>query len=142
MFAVNIYIETDTTCPRQMRRWFGYVVEYQLKSGDVVTREGFAELTATYNQAVIMAILTALKRLVKPCKITIFTNNAHVTDSITYRLEEWAENNFTNPKGESVKNADMWKCLWQMSKSHSLIVNTGSHAYSSWLQDEIKKRKG
>lgn len=141
MFKVNIYIETDTACPKETRRWYGYVIEYTLKNGNIITREAFRALDATYNQTILTAITSALAQLTKPCEATVHTKNIHVADSIRSRLEGWVENDFIGPKGDPIKNDTLWRALWRLAKGHALPVNTGSHAYSAWLQNEIKKRK-
>ena len=56
-------------------------------------------------------------------------------------LSAWAGNGFKNSSGQPIKNSTEWSVLWALLQGHQILIDPGSHTYSEWLSQEIKKRK-
>lgn len=139
MRRVNIYIETDNISPRAMIRKYGYVLECDVH-GRPVTREGFGQAEATYNQAVLTALAEALARIRKPCEIHIHTRNDYVLNMIEVNLSKWAAGGFLSSSGKPVAGKEEWEKVWELLKGQMTVTVHGSHPYSGWLQSEMERR--
>ena len=42
-----------------------------------------------------------------------------------------------------MKHAELWEELWKIiaEKGHELEIESGHHAYSEWLESEMKRRE-
>ena len=136
MQRVHIYIEAERVL-RKTQKWYGYVLELE---GTGATREGFGQIDGTYHLAAIRATLEAMRRITKPCEIVL-----HMPDQTMVRhfrsLDQWAERKFMLEAGEPMAHREVWEEIWNASKPHTLSVNEGKHAYSDWIQAEIRQRK-
>jgi ribonuclease HI len=101
----------------------GWGVLFLARDGDAVlkTRElnGGAENT-TNNQMELMAAISALETLEKPCKITIVTDSSYVKDGITKWIFNWEKNGWKNASKKPVKNAELWQRLDQATDRHQV----------------------
>ena len=142
-FKVNIYIETDEAGVRKQYRGYGAIVEFVLKSGAPETREDYGLEEATGNQIVLLALIEALKRLTKPCSITIYTNNRYVSENIRLgRIYEWFANGWKTVRNEQIANMKEWKELLPLIEGHELtFAHSKEHSYKKVMQGEIKKIK-
>lgn len=59
---------------------------------------------------------------------------AHIT-----KLSEMAETAWKDSKGGLIRNADLWKNIWELAEKHRLEItaNTDKHSYSGWLQEQM-----
>lgn len=117
---------------------YGYVLE-TIVNEQIYTKEGFGTVTATNHAAVITALVEALKRFKKPCKLFIHTESAFVNNMISMRLEEWARQQYKNAKGEQIKNYELWESLGREALKHEYITVTGEHEYSDWLKRQMEE---
>lgn len=136
--VAHIYIGTDSRSPRPKARRYGYVLECE---GHPDTREGFGELTGTYNQAVIQAAAAALKRFNRRCEIRIHTENSYVLEMIARNLGTWAKNEFRTAAGKPLKHREDWERLWESIQDQIICGIPGKHAYSEWIENELKTRE-
>lgn len=128
---------------RKQYRGYGAIVEFVLKNGVPETREDYGLEEATGNQIVLLALIEALKRLTKPCSITIYTNNKYVSENIRLgRVYEWFANGWKTVRNEQIANMKEWKELLPLMEGHELLfANTKEHSYKKVMQREIKKIK-
>lgn len=140
MKTAHIYIATDSSSPKVAERHYGYVLECEV-SGEARTREGFGEITGTYNQATLAALVEALGRFRQGCELHIHTENTFVLGMICRNLKTWAGNGFLTSKGKAVANREEWEEVWRLSREHLIAAEPGGHSYSGWLLEEIRKRK-
>lgn len=118
-------------------------MEFVLKNGDPETREDYGLEEATGNQIVLLALIEALKRLTKPCSITIYTNNKYVSENIRLgRIYEWFTNGWKTVRNEQIANMKEWKELLPLIEGHELtFAPAKEHSYKKVMQREIKKIK-
>jgi len=80
---------------------------------------GYEENT-TNNRMELMAVISALKALRRPCNIKIFTDSQYVTKGMTQWIFSWIKNNWRNSKKEEIHNKDLWQELYQLSQKHNI----------------------
>lgn len=137
---VAIYVETDIKDPRRGPGRYGYVIEF-IKNGQAITREGFGQMQeATETRLTLTALAEAIGRLTKPCIIKIQTDCSSIKVGMNKGwVYEWQRAGWKTKHGEDVKNADLWKAVFEKASIHALSISDQANAYRTWLQEEIKK---
>lgn len=144
MFAVNVYIENDQRDFNRRAGWYGAVVEYRKTNGELETREKFGLVEATCHQMTLIALIESLKILSKECHVTVYMDSDYICNMITQnRHLQWQRNNWRKANNDPIANQKEWQQLTEQLAKHRVeITNTKGHAYSAWLKEEIRKRKG
>jgi ribonuclease HI len=94
--------------------------EREIKGGEPVT---------TNNRMELMAAISGLEALKKPCVVDMHTDSQYVRDGITKYIGNWKRNGWRTAAKEPVKNKDLWERLeaarglhkvqWHWVKGHS-----------------------
>ena len=75
----------------------------------------------TNNIMEITAVIEALKRLKRPCKVDLYSDSAYVINSFNNGwIYSWIKNNWKTSKKEPVKNKELWEDLYNLTKIHSI----------------------
>jgi len=78
-------------------------------------------LDTTNNRMELMAVLSALKALTKPCDVTVISDSAYIVNQINGGfLDQWAENDWRNSANRPVKNSDLWQAISEELKRHNV----------------------
>ncbi len=82
-------------------------------------------------RAKLQNLAAALSRITKTSRICVHTEDAYVVAHIT-KLSEMAETAWKDSKGGLIRNADLWKNIWELAEKHRLEItaNTDKHSYS------------
>lgn len=137
MFHIDIYLESSSWFLGVRERWGGYVMAYERKDGELYTVEGFQKITGTYNHVLLHMLNAALVRVGKPSEVHVCSANSYILDMMDHNLITWAENGFTNSRGQPVKDAAEWRVLWKLSRNHVLVPEYGLHEFSHWMMEEF-----
>lgn len=90
----------------------------------------------------MLAVIGALKRLKKNCELVIHTPSEYVPAGFMQDwIKRWTESDWKNGKGEPVANRAEWEEMAELLNAHEFKFRTGKHAYSIWMEREIRKRK-
>ena len=81
-------------------RWDGR--QRELKGGEPVT---------TNNRMELMAAISALEALKRPCSVDLHTDSQYVRQGITQWIHNWKRNGWRTADKKPVKNADLWQRL-------------------------------
>ena len=83
----------------------------------------------TNNQMELMAAISALEALTRPCAVHLHTDSKYVKNGITQWMKGWIRNGWRTASKKPVKNADLWKQLaaavdrhdvkWHWVKGHA-----------------------
>lgn len=140
MKEVSIYIDTMGTI-RPSTGYWAYVIGTMVNDEEKTVMDFGEEVEATLNFLQLMALFRALERMRKPSHITVYTDRDYLAGVINGNyLDIWAGNGWNTSKGKPVKNAEIWKEIWQQSMEHELEVKVvESHPYRQWQQSEMKK---
>jgi ribonuclease HI len=87
------------------------------------------ELNTTNNRMELMAAISALEALKKPCRIDLHTDSQYVRNGITSWIGKWKRNGWKTADKSPVKNVDLWERLdaalglhqihWHWVKGHA-----------------------
>ena len=80
---------------------------------------GSNQLT-TNNQMELTATIEALKAIVKPCKIALYTDSQYVKNGISTWIFNWKKNGWKTANKKPVANKDLWIELDKYVKIHSV----------------------
>lgn len=96
---------------------------------------------ATENQLTVTALDEALKRLLRPVKLTIWLNCEYVAGALRNGWpEKWEKESWINSKGKPVTNAEKWQSVLGKIRLHEIEVRTGErHEYATWMKTELEK---
>lgn len=143
MDRVHIYTYTDISGPRKRTGYYIYLLELGTKNGPVTLHQiEKVEEPETENRVELTAVVRALRRLTKNCDLAIHTHSRYVTAGFEKGwIEKWVKNDWKNGKGEPVANREEWEEMAELLNAHEFQFYQGRHAYSIWMEREIKTRK-
>jgi len=94
--------------------------EKELMGGEPVT---------TNNRMELMAAISALEALKRPCAVDLFTDSEYLRNGISSWINNWKRNGWRTADKKPVKNVDLWKRLdaaltahkvhWRWVKGHA-----------------------
>jgi ribonuclease HI len=76
------------------------------------------EPDTTNNRMELMAAISALEALKKPCEITLHIDSQYVRQGITQWIHGWKKNGWKTADKKPVKNAELWQRLEEATKIH------------------------
>jgi ribonuclease HI len=85
--------------------------EKELSGGEPLT---------TNNRMEMMAAISGLNALTKPCRVTLSTDSRYVMDGLTKWIKGWQRNGWRTADKKPVKNADLWQALLDAAKPHRI----------------------
>jgi len=87
------------------------------------------EETTTNNRMELMAVISGLQALQRPCAVAVTTDSQYVKNGITQWIHNWKRNGWRTAARKPVKNDDLWRMLdeavarhevsWHWVKGHS-----------------------
>jgi ribonuclease HI len=87
------------------------------------------EAQTTNNRMELMAAITALETLKRPCTVEMHVDSQYVKDGITKWIHGWKKNGWKTSDKKPVKNAELWQRLdaalgthqvsWHWVKGHA-----------------------
>jgi ribonuclease HI len=86
--------------------------EKELSGGEPLT---------TNNRMEMIAAITALEALTRPCTIDLFTDSQYLRDGITKWLHNWKTRGWRTADKKPVKNEDLWRRLDEARKQHQVV---------------------
>ncbi len=113
--TVNIY--TDGACKGNPGPGgWGAVLEYEGRE-----RELFGgESPTTNNRMELTAVIEALNALKRPSRVVLHTDSQYVQKGITEWIRGWKARGWKTAAKEPVKNADLWRKLDEVVRSHDI----------------------
>ncbi|KMZ11799.1 Ribonuclease HI [Candidatus Burkholderia humilis] len=78
------------------------------------------EAATTNNRMELMAVITALEALKRPCHAVIHSDSQYVQKGISEWIHGWKKKNWMTAAKTPVKNADLWKRLDALVAQHEI----------------------
>jgi ribonuclease HI len=78
------------------------------------------EILTTNNRMELMAAISALQALKRPCAVTLYTDSRYVMDGITQWMRRWKANGWRTSGKDPVKNSDLWMALDTAASPHKI----------------------
>ena len=91
-----------------------------LRSGGIEKELSGGEPVTTNNRMELMAAISALEALKRPCRVAIYTDSNYVKDGITRWIHNWRRNGWRTADKKPVKNADLWQRLDALMGAHEI----------------------
>jgi ribonuclease HI len=113
----TVVIHTDGACSGNPGPGgWGAILVYgstrkELNGGEAVT---------TNNRMELMAAISALEALRRPCRIELHTDSNYLKDGITKWIHGWKRNGWRTAAKDPVKNAELWQRLDKAIIGHTI----------------------
>jgi ribonuclease HI len=78
------------------------------------------ETHTTNNRMELLAAISALETLKRPCIVHLTTDSQYVRQGMLEWLANWRKRNWRRADGQPVKNADLWMRLDEAAKQHQM----------------------
>jgi ribonuclease HI len=78
------------------------------------------ESNTTNNRMELMAAISGLRALKKPCRVALTTDSEYVRRGITEWLDNWKRRGWKTSTKKPVKNKDLWQQLDQEAQRHDV----------------------
>jgi ribonuclease HI len=91
-----------------------------LRMGDKERELSGGENPTTNNRMELMAAISALEALKRPCAVTVYTDSKYVQLGITEWLSGWKKRGWKNAAKKPVMNVDLWQRLEAALGSHKI----------------------
>ena len=91
-----------------------------LMSGDHEKELMGGDPHTTNNRMELMAAISALEALTRPCAVDLHTDSEYVKNGITSWITGWKRNGWRTADRKPVKNVDLWKRLDEALKHHQV----------------------
>jgi ribonuclease HI len=89
-----------------------------LSFGDRVREIKGGEPHTTNNRMELMAAISALEELKRPCVVDLYTDSEYLRGGITAWIKNWKKNGWRTADKKPVKNVDLWQRLDAALASH------------------------
>ena len=91
-----------------------------LKYGDKVKELKGGEAHTTNNRMELMAAISALESLKRPCEIILHTDSQYVRQGVTGWIKNWKRNGWRTADKKPVKNEELWRRLDDARAPHTI----------------------
>jgi ribonuclease HI len=106
--ATEVTIHTDGACSGNPGPGgWGAILSF----GDHEKELCGGEPHTTNNRMELMAAISALEALKRPCTIALYTDSEYVKSGITGWINKWKQNGWRTADKKPVKNVDLWQRL-------------------------------
>lgn len=78
------------------------------------------EAETTNNRMELLAAISALEELKRPCKVNLTTDSKYVMQGITDWITNWKKRNWKTASKQPVKNVDLWQRLDAATQGHDI----------------------
>jgi ribonuclease HI len=91
-----------------------------LKSGERVKELCGGEPHTTNNRMELLAAISALEALKRPCVVALHTDSQYLRQGILSWLKGWKRNGWRTADKNPVKNDDLWRRLDEATQAHDI----------------------
>jgi ribonuclease HI len=113
----RVVIHTDGACSGNPGPGgWGAILEY----GGKVRELNGGEALTTNNRMELMAAISALEALTRPCTVELHTDSQYLRQGITQWLAGWKRNGWRTADKKPVKNQDLWERLEKALGKHTI----------------------
>lgn len=138
---VNLYTYINAKGPGARDTAYAFILETETGKGPLtLSKIGIFE-NVTGNQAELETLAAALKRINKPCMLTIYTDSVYVAAGFDQgRVKKWIETGWINAKGKPVANKEEWMEVADLLGEHKFSFRVKEkHSYYVWMQRNAEK---
>lgn len=89
--------------------------------GESVKELSGGDPATTNNRMELMAAISALEALTRPCEVEVTTDSQYVRQGITSWMTGWKRNGWRTADKSPVKNKDLWQRLDAAAAAHTVV---------------------
>ena len=117
MSAPHVVIHTDGACSGNPGPGgWGAILSFGDREKEL---KGF-EAHTTNNRMELLAAISALEALKKPCRVDLHTDSQYVRNGISGWIHGWKKNGWRTADKKPVKNAELWQRLDDVADLHEI----------------------
>ena len=80
-----------------------------------------SEASTTNNRMEMQAVIEALQRLKRPCKVKVYSDSAYIVSAFNQGwIQNWQRNGWQNAAKDPVSNRDLWEKLLNAARPHQI----------------------
>lgn len=101
---------------------YGTILQYIDSKGQLHERE-FSQgyVKTTNNRMELMAAITGLEALNRPCRVELYSDSRYLTDAFNQHwIDGWLKKGWKRGKNQPVLNVDLWKRLLKAKEPHEV----------------------
>lgn len=91
-----------------------------LRSGSREKELSGCEKLTTNNRMELLAVISALEALKKPCRVKVTTDSNYVVKGMSGWISSWVEKGWKTSQKKDVLNRDLWERLLRVSQPHEI----------------------
>ncbi len=101
---------------------YGTILHYTDPKGVLHEREySQGYIRTTNNRMELMAAITGLEALKKPCQVELYSDSKYLTDAFNQKwIDSWIRKGWKRGKNEPVRNVDLWQRLLSAMDGHQV----------------------
>ena len=88
--------------------------------GDTQKELSGGEAFTTNNRMELMAAISALEALKRPCRVRVYTDSLYVQKGISTWIHDWQRRGWRTADKKPVKNVDLWQELAALAAKHEV----------------------
>lgn len=145
MQEINLYILTSVKGTRAPIGCFLYLLELKKdieeEKQNYYTRDGRGnEEEISRKRIELIALLAAVNRIIRPCRITLYTEFGDTLDYMRKGyVDNWKSRGWINASNKPPENVDIWQQLEKKLLVHEITEVKEKHKYTLWMQGELKR---
>jgi ribonuclease HI len=74
----------------------------------------------TNNRMELLAVISALEALKRPCRVKVTTDSTYVVKGMSEWIHGWRRNGWKNSQKKDVLNRDLWERLLKAAEGHAI----------------------
>lgn len=116
--TASVVVYTDGACLKNPGPGgYGAILIYEDREKEI--SKGFPD--TTNNRMELLGVISALKELKYPCRITVYTDSQYIAKAVNQKwLHKWQRNGWKTSGRSDVKNKDLWQELISLLDKHSV----------------------
>lgn len=120
------------------------IIEYADSSGKIHTRKQQIWIEHDTRNALNLKIcITAMRILLKPCHITIYTACDYIGNACRLGwVEKWQQDGWKKANGKPPANVEDWKQFFMLMQIHTVVFAEYSNRYDKELKRLLERKHG